>query len=259
VLSPIFAFQETMSSSNQTKPIIACTVYHHEKNTPLPKMALTAAYLEAVERAGGIPIMVPLGLDSADVAAVLERADGVLLPGGGDIHPDFYREAMNGQILEVDAERDRIEIEAARIALVREMPLLGICRGHQILNVALGGTLWADVPSQMPGSLAHDFAQTHPRSYEAHAVDIAPDSRLAQILGRRETAVNSLHHQGVKELAPGLRVSATAPDGLIEGVELPDHPFALGVQWHPEWLIPASAPMMQLFIQFVQAAQNGRA
>jgi putative glutamine amidotransferase len=165
---------------------------------------------------------------------------------------------MNGRILETDTDRDRVEMEVVRLALAREMPLLGICRGHQVLNVALGGTLWADVPSQMPGGLAHDFDKTHPRDYEAHTVEIAPDSRLAEILGCKVTAVNSLHHQGVKELAPGLRVSATAPDGLVEGIELPDHPFALSVQWHPEWLVPASAPMMQLFTRFVQAAQNGR-
>jgi putative glutamine amidotransferase len=244
--------------SMKKKPVIACTMYRQDEDLGLPKMALTSAYVESVIRAGGIPVLLPLGLDEADLLAVLDRVDGVLLPGGGDVHPDFYQEPMSEWIYRIDLDRDRTELTAAREAVARELPLLAICRGHQVLNVALGGTLWADIPSQMPGALAHDFDDVKPRNFEAHTVQIMPGSLLAAVLEGTETAVNSLHHQGIKNLAPGLLASAVAPDGLIEAVEIPGHPFAIGVQWHPEWMAADSQAMARLFERFVQAAGNGR-
>ncbi|MBE2222094.1 MAG: gamma-glutamyl-gamma-aminobutyrate hydrolase family protein [Anaerolineae bacterium] len=243
------------------KPIIACTMYRQDdppQGSALPKMALTAAYLQAIMRVGGIPIMLPLGLSEADLVTVLAHVDGVLLPGGGDMHPRYYDEPMSDQIKRLDEERDWIELAVTRLAVVEEIPLLAICRGHQLLNVALGGSLWADIPSQMPGGVNHDFDEGHPPQYQAHSVMIEPVSLLAEVLGTTETAVNSLHHQGIKVLAPSLRASAFSPDGLIEAVEIPEHPFAIGVQWHPEWLLNESAAMVNLFDRFVQAAGNGR-
>ena len=247
-----------MADLQRAKPIIACTTFRQDEETPMPKIALTAAYVDVILKAGGIPLLLPSDLAEGDVAAVLAAVDGVLLPGGGDVHPSFYREPLSEQMLMVDLMRDQIEMVAVRIAVERRLPLLGICRGHQVLNVALGGTLWADVFGQMPGGMAHDFNQTHPRQYEAHSVAVEPESLLAQVLGCTETAVNSLHHQGVKTLAPELHSSASAPDGLVEGVEVPGHPFAIGVQWHPEWMVDNSPPMVDLFDRFVQAARNGR-
>ncbi|MCZ7670572.1 MAG: gamma-glutamyl-gamma-aminobutyrate hydrolase family protein [Chloroflexi bacterium] len=214
------------------------------------------AYVDAVMRAGGIPVMLPLGLSDADLEVVLAQVDGVLLPGGGDVHPKFYQEPLTDLIKRIDVERDRLENGGRAEAVSRKLPLLAICRGVQVLNVALGGTLWADVPSQMPGAMWHDFDETHARNFEAHPVAVTPDSLLEAVLGTRETAVNSLHHQGIKDLAPGLAATAVAPDGLVEAVEIPDHPFAIGVQWHPEWLAADSEPMARLFARFVQAASN---
>lgn len=247
-----------MSNLRGRKPVIACTMYRQDEETALPKLALTAAYVEAIMRAGGIPVLLPLGLTEADLSLLLGQVDGVLLPGGGDVHPEFYQEPLTDLIKRIDVERDRLEVAAAREAVSRKLPLLAICRGIQVLNVAMGGTLWADVPSQMPGAMQHDFDESHARNYEAHPVTVAPDSLLADVLGTRETAVNSLHHQGIKDLAPGLATTAVAPDGLIEAVEVSDHFFAIGVQWHPEWLAGDSEPMAQLFARFIQAADNGR-
>lgn len=240
------------------KPIIACTTFHQDEETGLPRIGLTEAYVTAVINAGGVPLLLPVGLSVLDLAAVLAHVDGVLLPGGGDVHPDFYQEPLSEQIFRIDVARDELEMAVVQAAVARRLPLLGICRGHQVMNVALGGTLWADVPSQMPGGMGHDFDEVQPRRYEAHLVSLVAGSLLAQVLGCRETAVNSLHHQGIKVLAPGLRASAFAPDGLIEAVEMPDHPFAIGVQWHPEWLVPDRLEMVNLFERFVQAAGNGR-
>lgn len=244
------------------KPIIACMTFHQDEErvslSVSPKVVLTEAYVTAVIQAGGIPVLIPVGLPVADLEAVLAMADGVLLPGGGDVHPRFYQEPWSDQILGLDVARDELEVATVQTAVAQGLPLLGICRGHQVMNVALGGTLWADLPSQMPGSLPHDFDDVQPRNYEAHGVSLVADSLLAQVLGETETAVNSLHHQGIKTLAPGLRAVAFAPDGLVEAVELPDHPFTLGVQWHPEWLAPDRPDMAKLFKQFVQAAGNGR-
>lgn len=247
-------------STTSTKPIIGTTVYRHQGDAEgsLAMMALTTAYIEAIEKAGGIPLLIPLGLDVADLQRVFDLVDGILLPGGGDIDPVHYHAPMHPLVKSIDPDRDETEIWAAQTAVARQKPLLAICRGHQVLNVALGGTLWADITSQMPDGIEHDFNHTKPRNYQAHPVMIEPGSLLAMQLGTTETAVNSLHHQGIRDLAPELRAVATSADGLIEGVEVADHPFAIGVQWHPEWLVDDNPTMIRLFQGFVSAARNGR-
>ncbi len=224
----------------------------------MDKKPVIGCNVNAIYQAGGLPIMIPLGLAEGDLQAILARVDGVLLPGGGDVDPSYYRYPASDLHKRVDMDRDRVEIVTAQTAVTHHKPLLAICRGHQVLNVALGGTLWADIPSEMPGALAHDFDDVKPRNYAAHTITVVPDSILAYHLGTTETAVNSLHHQGIRDLAPGLRAVATAPDGLIEGVELPGHPFAIGVQWHPEWLVADNPAMHRLFQGFIAAASNGR-
>jgi putative glutamine amidotransferase len=219
-------------------------------------MGLMPAYIEAIREAGGIPVLVPLGASEDELLAILDRVDGVLLPGGGDINPVAYRGQHHKTLRDINPERDRVEIFMARQAVQQDMPVLAICRGHQMMNVALGGSLWEDIADLKHDAIRHDYYVTHPRTHLAHSIQIEPESHLANFLGQTEISVNSLHHQGVKELAAELVKTAVSPDGLVEAVELPGHPFAVGVQWHPENLIYEVPPMLGLFKGLVHAA-NG--
>lgn len=238
------------------KPLIGCTTYRKmvDQSPPIEILGLMPPYLEAVVAAGGIPVMIPLGLSDEDLRAAMQQMDGFLLPGGGDIEPNVYQGQGHPTVSGIDADRDRVEITVARAAVAQQKPLLAICRGLQVLNVALGGSLWEDVALLMPQAMHHEHVHSHPRNYLAHNVTIEPDSVLAKQLGMTETAVNSLHHQGIRRLADDLRATAVAPDGLIEGVEVINHPFALGVQWHPENLIYNAPHMLGLFRGLVEAA-----
>jgi putative glutamine amidotransferase len=220
--------------------------------------AVTPAYVDAVTAAGGTPLLIPLGLAEDILSSLLDLVDGLLLTGGGDIAGDRYHSEHSEHIHDVDKDRDRTEIFLARESLSRNMPLLGICRGHQLLNVALGGSLYEDVLSLMPGAIQHEYYNVMPREYLAHTVEIAAGSRLAATTGISHAQVNSLHHQGIRDLAPGLKAVAHAPDGLIEGVEAPDCAFAIGVQWHPENLYPTDPAMLALFRGLVSEAERVR-
>ncbi len=244
------------TNHSEKRPLIGLTTYRKvaAQANPLPVLALMPSYVEAVAAAGGVPVLIPLGLDEGTLGALLSRLDGLVLTGGGDIAGDQYRSEHPDFINDVDTDRDRVELFLAREAVAVQKPLLAICRGHQVLNVALGGTLYEDVMEWMPGAIKHDFFNAFPRNHQAHTVRIEPGTRLAQALGRQESRVNSLHHQGIRDLAPGLVAAAHAPDGLIESVEAVDHPFALGVQWHPENLIHDDPDMLCLFRGLVDAA-----
>ncbi len=238
------------------KPLIGCTTYRKTSGQipPIDILGLMPSYLKAVEAAGGVPVMIPLGLSEDDLQSVVERMDGILLPGGGDIEPSVYQGQRHQTVSDIDEDRDRVELFLARTAVSQQKPLLSICRGMQVLNVALGGSLWEDVELLMPQAMHHEFVNSHPRNHLAHNVTIEADSLLAKQLGSTETAVNSLHHQGVRRLASALRATAVAPDGLIEGIEVIDHPYAVGVQWHPENLIHNAPHMLGLFQGLVEAA-----
>jgi putative glutamine amidotransferase len=238
------------------RPIIGCTTYRKTaaQATPVQLMALMPTYPDAVAAAGGVPVLIPLGLDEDALSVLLSQLDGLLLTGGGDIAPEQYHSDRPDLISDVDRDRDRVEVFLAREAVARGVPLLAICRGHQVLNVALGGTLYEDVRQLMPGALKHDYWGDYPRNRLSHGVTVREDSRLGAILGKTTALVNSLHHQGVRDLAPGLEAVAHAPDGLVEGVEVPDHPFAIGVQWHPENLVHDDPDMLSLFRALVEAA-----
>jgi len=216
---------------------------------------LLALIVRGVERAGGAPVLVPLGLTEAGLRALFERLDGVLLSGGGDLDPAAYGAAPHATIEGVDADRDRVELALARWATAgTHRPFFGICRGAQALNVAWGGTLYRDLAAELPGAVTHSYpAETHARQ-RPHAIRVEEDTLLAQLLGQPLLDVNSLHHQGLRDVAPGLRVAARAPDGLVEAVEVPGHPFALAVQWHPECL-PDAPEQRRLFEAFVDAAR----
>ena len=249
----------SFSSSNQVRPIIGLTTYRkNSRDTNRPLFGLMRAYVKAVTAGGGIPLLIPLGLDEDDLLTIMQRIDGLVLPGGGDIDPNFYKGSKHQALRGIDRDRDRVEIFVAQQAVQLEKPFLAICRGHQILNVALGGTMWEDLASQRPESIKHDYYLSGKRTDLPHNVSLKSGSRLAEIIGREITPVNSLHHQGVRDIAPELVVSAVAPDGLAEGLEVPGHPFAVSVQWHPENLIDNDSAMLALFASLALASQNGQ-
>jgi len=192
-------------------------------------------YVASLERAGAE--VRELSPQRDPLPGALKDCDGVLLTGGVDVDPVAYGERDRHPTVEVAPERDAYELSLAKLAIERDMPLLAICRGAQVLNVAAGGTLIQDIPSQHPATLAHSI--TEPKTAIAHDINVLPDTCLALLLARpgaalKLIAVNSRHHQSVKDTAPGFVVSATAPDGVIEAIEKPDAKFCVGVQWHPE-------------------------
>lgn len=212
------------------------------------------AYLQAVFKAGGLPVIIPPMLAGQPLQELFARVDGILLTGGGDIAPHIFGGLPHPRVYGIEPERDTLEIELVRLAATERKAFLGICRGIQVVNVALGGTLFTDIADQHTTDLKHDNWPDSPRNYLAHTVRVEEGSRLAGILGSLELPVNSLHHQGVQHVAPGLRASACATDHLVEGLELPNHPFGLAVQWHPEWLQDHPA-QRALFRALVEAAQ----
>jgi putative glutamine amidotransferase len=218
------------------------------------RVALNAAYLAAVQAAGGVPVLLPPQLDARARDALWARLDGLVLTGGGDVDPARFGEAPHPALAEVSAARDALEFELVRRAVDEGLPLLAICRGMQVLNVALGGTLWQDVPSQLPAAGPH--SQTAPRDEPTHGVKLLGEgTRLYAAAGARELRVNSFHHQAVKALGRGLREVAWADDGLVEGIEMPEHPFAVGVQWHPEDLVGRDPAAQGLFEALLEAAR----
>jgi putative glutamine amidotransferase len=235
------------------KPLIVITAHRATDPDRTNLDGLLALIVAGVERAGGAPALAPAGLGAAALEAIFRRVDGVLLSGGGDVDPARYGAAPHPLAVGVDAGRDEAELWLARRAADEAKPIFGICRGAQVLNVALGGTLYGDV-GEHPGAGPHAFDQPgQPWDLRAHWVQVAEGTRLARLLGAPRVGVNSLHHQAVRALAPGLAAAAHAPDGLVEAVELPGHPFALAVQWHPECL-PEATAMQRLFEGFVEAA-----
>ena len=214
---------------------------------------LLSQIVSAVERAGGLPVLIPLELSEDSLRAIYARLDGVLIPGGGDVDPTTYNGDWHEKIGGVDAERDRTEMTLARLAADDDKPYFGICRGAQVLNVALGGALYPDV-SEHPGVERHTYYPGLPFDLRPHAIDIAPASTLERIVGGNSLSVNSLHHQAIRDVPPALKVVARAPDGVVEAVEVAGHPFALGVQWHPEAL-PDAPEMQALFQAFVAACR----
>jgi putative glutamine amidotransferase len=221
---------------------------------------LNAAYLHALQAAGGVPIMVPPQIQPAQLDEILGAVRAVLLTGGGDIEPWRYGDTERHPRLRGESkQRDSVEIELTHRALERKLPILAICRGMQVLNVALGGSLHQHLPDSHGDRVNH--TQTHQgagRDEATHAVEVTPDSLLASVMGAGRRMVNSMHHQGLKTLAPGLVVSATAEDGVVEAVEGPSiGAFVLGVQWHPEELAGHSAEARALFNALIAAAGRG--
>jgi putative glutamine amidotransferase len=237
------------------RPLVGLTTSVTFGSSP-ERAYVNAAYVRAVQAAGGAPVLLPPHLDEATRAALWTRLDALVLTGGGDIDPARFGEAPHARVYEVSAQRDELELGFTRRALDDGVPLLAICRGIQVLNAALGGTLYQDIPSE-PGS-AIDHSQKAPRHQPTHRVKIMGEgTRLGSVVGSTELEVNSFHHQAIKRLGTGLREVAWAEDGIIEGIEMGGaHPFVLGVQWHPEDLVDHDAAARALFTAVVEAARR---
>ena len=237
------------------KPIIGITTTQSKTVYGQPTVLLMQSYINAVMQAGGIPVLIPsLIVEEDGWDTVYSRVDGILFSGGGDIGLEYSLGEPHPRIDEVDLARDSIELKMVRAAASDGKPFLGICRGCQVMNVALGGSLYTHLPDQLPNALDHSYPGNM-RTVLVHEVKIEEGTYLAEIFGEPILKVNSLHHQGLKEIARSLRVAGYAPDGLVEAVELPDHPFGLAVQWHPEWLTDQE-PTKNLFRKFVDAAHK---
>jgi gamma-glutamyl-gamma-aminobutyrate hydrolase PuuD len=223
------------------------------------RTGVNAAYVKAVLRSGGVPLVLSPLLGTTHNATMLDALDGLLLSGGEDVAPERYGATPHPALGDVDPVRDAFELELFAAARERQIPVLAICRGIQLVNVALGGSLWQDIPSERPAALLH--TQTGRREDRSHAVTIVAGSCLAAALGTTRLDVNSFHHQSIRKLAPGLVVSASAPDGEVEGLEsAPGDPWLLAVQWHPEEFHGVTdAPDHGLFRALVQAATARRA
>ncbi|MCG3150743.1 MAG: putative glutamine amidotransferase [bacterium] len=211
-------------------------------------------YIEAVRIGGGYPFIVPLLDDPDFIPDIMGYFHGLLLLGGEDVEPSLYGGDPEDPLLgRVDAARDAAECRALTLALERDLPVLGICRGLQVMNVALGGSLIMDIPQSVPNALQHRKV-AGATAAAMHDITFTPDSTMGAWYSRPTIKVNSSHHQAIDQLAPGLRVAATAADGVIEAVEAPDYDWVMAVQWHPERMLTQSAEQVELFEQFIAAA-----
>jgi putative glutamine amidotransferase len=241
------------------KPLVGITPSPVEDQMPhgrFVRYAMAAPYVEAVLAAGGVPIVLPPQDGNGD--ALLDAVDALLLSGGGDVEPARYGDVeVHPAVYGVSPLRDRFELELAAGALARDLPLLCICRGLQLLNVALGGTLIQDVADQHDAPVRVQHRQHEdglPSDAVGHELAVAPDSLLARVFGSKTVGVNSFHHQAIKALAPTLVPNARAADGLIEAVSLPETTFVLGVQWHPELMFERHPEQLRPFTALVEAA-----
>ncbi len=234
------------------KHMIGITTRNGKDRDGHPLTALQHSYINAIVQAGGLPVLLPAILPEEDFRDLYSRLSGILFSGGGDVAKEHFNGSPHPRIGEVDEKRDFTELSLMRSAVNDGKPILGICRGAQVMNVALGGTLYTHIHDQLPGALDHDYPGDLRRAI-VHPVNVDETTRSAEIFGETLLNVNSLHHQGLKDIAPGLRVAGHAPDGLVEVVEITDHPYAVAVQWHPEWLTDQPS-MQRLFKSFVDAS-----
>jgi putative glutamine amidotransferase len=241
-----------MSMNGGRRPVIGITLDSEEPGgySKQPWYAVRQNYAEAVERAGGLPIMLPHQPDEAE--AYLDRIAGLVVTGGAfDVDPSLFGAETRHATVKLKTRRTAFELAVTKGALARDMPVLGICGGQQLLNVVLGGTLIQHIPDEIETAIAHE--QTNVRTEAGHTVRVEKNTLLHRICGADELAVNSAHHQAVKTVGPGVIVDATAPDGVIEGIEHPRYRYCLGVQWHPEYSI--SVGDERIFDAFVAAAR----
>lgn len=233
------------------KPLIGISCSFDQKEN---RYFLNDTYINAVLKAGGMPVILPGASGITGVASYLAAIKGILLAGGGDVDPAYFGEEPEPGLGEITPDRDRFEIMLVKAALRRKLPVLGICRGIQVLNVACGGTVIQHIPREVIKPLKH--SQNAPRWYPTHNVFIEKPSLLRQIVKTGSLQVNSFHHQAIKDPAPGFVVSGFGSDGVIEALENAKYPFVLGVQWHPECMIEKDPKSRLLFSAFINAAKK---
>lgn len=236
-------------------PLVAVSTsgYVREK-TGVANHLLPQTYTRALLAAGVMPVLVPSTVDTASLRSLYERVDGIVVSGGGDVSPRFSGLDSCELVYGVEDVRDETEINLIRWAHEDDKPLLGICRGLQVMNVTFGGTLIMDIPTEIGTSVTHLVgAHASQRKLLLHSIEIESDSKVNSSLGTGKVEVNSIHHQAIKTLGEGMRSFAHAPDGIVEGIEIPDARFFVGVQWHPEELVEFHPQMRALFQQFAEA------
>lgn len=232
------------------KPLIGITSDLDQNGETLVK----SNYSRAIFRAGGLPVVLPAGLE--DIDEICGRLDGLLLTGGEDVNPLVYGEEPHQEVGKLSPERDEMELALAKCMTEKDKPVLGICRGHQVLNVSFGGTLHQHIYSELSAELVQHKQQAD-REFATHSIDIIDDSKLAGFAGTSEIQVNSLHHQAVNEVEAPLVVTAVAKDGVIEALESTEHRFVMSVQWHPEALMNRDDPTsLNLFKHFIEASSQ---
>jgi len=238
------------------KPVIGinCDLDTEGTGRPLPRpyLFIYTAYFDAVAQAAGIPLLIPFMDNQRDIEQALSKADALLLTGGGDVDPAFYKSELHPETVKAAGRRLQFDLSITKMALSQQKPILGICMGMQMLNVAAGGTLRQAINR---GDPEINHKQMNRYNQEVHNIQILPDTRLAQIVGDNTLRVNSTHHHGVDQIAPGFRVSATAPDGLVEAIESKDAQFVIGVQWHPERLLSYSQHLT-LFTALIEYSKS---
>ena len=237
-ITPDTAASQTGVSGNQGEPLLV----------------LQERYARAIQDAGGVPLILPIGASGAALRRIADSVDGILVSGGNfDIHPRLYGEEPTEALGQLKEERTRFELELISLALERDLPLLGVCGGAQAINVVLGGSLYQDIARQIPAAAEHQQGALKDRG--GHKIRIHDGTKLYQIVGQERLEVNTTHHQAVKKPGKGLIVNATAEDGVIEGIESQDHSFVLGVQWHPECLTERDVLQKKIFAAFVAACK----
>lgn len=240
------------------RPVIAVPCYSAKRAGALaPIYAANQAYIQAIEEAGGAPVLVPLYAQADTLATLRGRFDGLLLTGGGDVDPARYRERAIPETQPPSQPRDEVELAIVGDALAERIPVFGICRGIQLLNVARGGTLYQDIRVQLPGARNHNLTN-RVRGAKTHPIEIVAGSLLARATGVTHHDVNSFHHQCVKDPGEGVSVIAHAPDGVPEAIEIAGFPFAMAVQFHPERMYTIDPVMRRLFAAFVAACRDGQ-
>ena len=239
---------------NQKTPVIGLTSVIFNPNQLAQQVGCVRVYADAILRKGGAPFLLPITENPQVWEQYLQLCDGFLFTGGADISPCFYGEAPSPKLAFTSLQLDRFQIPFCQKAIQTGKPILAICRGHQVLNVACGGSLYQDVTDYSPNVFQH--AQTAELADGCHTVWLEPGSALEQIFGASSLWTNSYHHQSVKALGQGLKITARTEDGIVEGIELEGHPFGIGIQWHPEKVYPFDDSAAPIFEAFVQACRQ---
>lgn len=236
------------------KPLIAivCNRFQHPTGYMIQPDDIGINYVQAIVRAGGLPFLIPIDYPLENIRTIRSTFDGLLLTGGGDIETARYGGKEHPSVCEVCPQRDELEFRLTKLAFETDWPIMGICRGIQIMNVAMGGKIYSDIDDQYPNPILHHYPFDSARDALVHQVILTPGSLIAEITGCTEIGVNSFHHQAVSEPAPCFEVIGRAEDGIIESVMVSSHPFALGVQWHPEFM-ETNEIQNRLFSAFVNA------